>query len=204
MFMHWPGRRSISVDPDRIVAVIESINTPNISVPEAGTQPTKSYIIGAATPTGQFSLYVYLLLLETNHPIVYVSDTPEVSLDEFGNLEAEAIQFAESMGFMLDNMNLRARPPEEQAQILAALPFLHENPALLAVTTGQDEGEYETLAVIEEDAAPALRSQQPLGDFGGLGSLGGLMGAGPAPSSGGQGARSPADAALAARLLASF
>ena len=141
MFMHWPGRRSLGIEPDRVVAVIESINTPNISIPEAGTQPTKGYIVGLATASGNFSIYCYLLMLETNHPIVYVCDTPEVTLDDYPQLEAEAIQFAESMGFMLDNMNLRARSEGEQVQLLAAFPFFLDElgPPSASVETELDE-----------------------------------------------------------------
>ena len=182
MFMHWPGRRSIGIEADRVVAVIESINTPNIAVPEAGSQPTKAYIVGVATPTGAFAIYCYLLMLETNHPIVYVSDTPEVSLDDYPQLEAEAIQFAESMGFMLDNMNLRARPVEEQTQLLASLPFFHDDVGPPVASAGS----YADMADMEE-AVP----------YTGSASYG--IGSAPAGTS-----ASPNDIAIAARLLSSF
>jgi hypothetical protein len=55
-----------------------------------------------------------------------LSSPPEVSFDQYGLLEAEAIQFAESMGFMLDNMNFRAQPPEVQARLVADLPFFRD------------------------------------------------------------------------------
>jgi len=66
------------------------------------------------------------LFLDTNIPIIYISNPPEVPFDQYGILESDAIQFAESMGFMLDNMNFRAQPPNVQQQIVDAVPFFRD------------------------------------------------------------------------------
>ncbi len=126
MFTHLPGRLSLGIGPERVVAVIESINTPNISIPELGTEPTKAYLVGVATPAGGYGIFCYLLFLDNNIPVVYISNPPEVAFDQYGALESEAIQFAESMGFMLDNTNFRAQPPEVQAQMVEQFPFFRD------------------------------------------------------------------------------
>ena len=126
MFSHLPGRLSLGIPPDSVVAVIESINTPNISIPELGAEPTKAYLVGVATPAGGFGIFCYLLFLDSNTPIIYISNPPEVSFEQYGLLEGEAIQFAESMGFMLDNMNFRAQSPETVGRLVEALPFFRD------------------------------------------------------------------------------
>lgn len=126
MFTHLPGRLSLGIPPESVVAVIESINTPSISIPELGAEPTKAYLVGVATPAGGFGIFCYLLFLDSNTPIIYISNPPEVSFEQYGLLEGEAIQFAESMGFMLDNLNFRAQPPEIIARLVDGLPFFRD------------------------------------------------------------------------------
>lgn len=126
MFTPLPGRLSLGVAPESVVAVIESINTPNISIPELGTEPTKAYLVGVATPAGGFGIFCYLLMMESNTPIMYISNPPEVAFEQYGALEGDAIQFAESMGFMLDNLNYRAQPPDVLAHMIDTLPFFRE------------------------------------------------------------------------------
>lgn len=126
MFTPIPGRLSLGIGPERVVAVIESINAPNIAIPDVGTEPTKAYLVGVANPSGSYSIYCYLIFTESNRPTIYVSNPPEVSFEQYGNLEADAIQFAESMGFMLDNMNFRAQPADVQARLVADLPFFRD------------------------------------------------------------------------------
>lgn len=164
MFTPLPGRTSLGVGPERVVAIIESINAPNISIPDVGTEPTKAYLVGVATPSGGYGIFCYLLFTETNMPIIYISNPPEVPFEQYGMLESEAIQFAESMGFMLDNMNFRAQPADVQARLVEQLPFFR-------------------------DQFPRRRGTSPA----------------PMPGVGApQAAPAPADAAVVARLLASF
>lgn len=134
MFTPIPGRNSLGVGPDRVVAVIESINSPNIAIPDVGTEPTKAWLVGCLTPGGGATIFCYLLFLDTNRPIVYISNPPEVSLDQYPVLESDSIQFVESMGFMLDNLNFRARAPQDQIALAETLPFFHEQQPRMAGT----------------------------------------------------------------------
>lgn len=127
MFLHLSGHSSLGIIPDQVVAVIESINAPNIGTP-LGTERTKAYIVGLRLPSGNFTVAIYLHLIESNGVCIYAADPLEVTLEGYPELEAEAIQFAESMGFMLDNLNFRAKPPEEIARLVQVLPFFHEVP----------------------------------------------------------------------------
>jgi hypothetical protein len=126
MFTLLPGRNALGVGPERIIAIIESINAPNVALPDAGAEPTKAYLIGVLTPHGGASILCYLLQTQSNRPFCYLSTPTEVGLDSYAALEAESIQYVESMGFMLDNMNFRSRAPHDQAHLVETLPFFRE------------------------------------------------------------------------------
>src|SRR6478609_3295026 len=126
MFAHLPGRLSLGIPPESVVAIIESINAPNISIPDFGTEPTKAYLVGFAGPSGGYGIFCYLLFLDTNRPIIYISNPAEVAFEHYATLESDAIQFAESMGFMLDNLNFRAQPADVQMRLVHELPFFRD------------------------------------------------------------------------------
>ena len=187
MFQPLPGRTTLGVGPDRIVAIIESINAPNISVPEVGTEPTKAWLVGCVTPSGGACVFCYLLLTESNRPIVYISNPAEVPIESYSLLESESIQFVESMGFLLDNLNFRARPPHEQALLVETLPFFREPPPNVVV--GSVVG-----SVIGPTVGPAVAGTVGAAVDGALGA---------APGSDDGAAPNPARRALL-RLLASY
>ena len=101
MFTPLHGQTALGIAPQSVVAVIESINIPNISIPEIGTEPTKAYLVGCRTPGGGAAIFCYLL-------------------------ESASIQFVESMGFLLDNLNFLGRSSDEQQLLIKTLPFFYE------------------------------------------------------------------------------
>jgi hypothetical protein len=135
MFSPLPGHSVLPLAFEQVIAVIESINSPNIAIPELGTEPTKAWLVGALTPGGGATIFCYLLQLETNRPILYISNPPEVVLDQYRWLEAESIQYVESMGFMLDNLGFRGRDPGEQRALFESLPPFREQHARIPGST---------------------------------------------------------------------
>ena len=179
MFVQLHGQTHLGISPDQVVAVIESINSPNISIPDMGTEPAQAYIVGLRLPSGSFTVTVYLHLLHSNRACIFAAEPLEVALEGYSELEAEAIQFTESMGFMLDNLNFRAQPPEQIARFIETLPFFHEVPPRRS--HGDDMGALPDVAV-----------------------PGALLDPGVPPPSSGAAALHPDAAAALARLLASF
>lgn len=151
MFTPLPGHNSLGIGPEQIVAVIESINTPNIAIPDMGTEPTKAYLVGCMTPGGGAAIFCYLLMLDTNRPVVYLSNPPEVTLDQYAWLENESIQFVESMGFMLDNLGFRSREPDDQLHLVEGFPFLYEQQSRMAGSLPESSA---SMALPEEETPP--------------------------------------------------
>jgi hypothetical protein len=140
MFVPLHGQTSLGISPDQVVAVIASINSPSIAVSGEGTEPAKAYIVGLQLPNGSFTVAIYLHMLHSNTPMIYRPEPLSFGLDHYPNAEAEAIQFVESMGFMLENMNFRAQPPQEVARLVEMLPFFHElEPVAQGTVMGADE-----------------------------------------------------------------
>ena len=159
MFILLPNQPHLGISPEQVVAVIESINTPNIAANDDGTEAAKAYIVGLQLPSGGFSVAIYLHLLHSNSCVIYRSEPLAVALEHYPVLEAEAIQFTESMGFMLENLNFRAKPPQEMARLVEILPFFRDLEPILAQGVVLEEAPIPAAvgSVIEK---PSLDAQQ--------------------------------------------
>ena len=135
MFVPLEGQTTLGVSPDQVVAVISSVNTPNISAGPDGTEPARAYIVGVQLPTGGYSVALYLHFLQSNRPLIYRPEPLSFGLDIYPQVEAAGIQFVESMGFMLENLNFRAQSNEDASRLINNLPFFHELPPPVAEGT---------------------------------------------------------------------
>ena len=98
--------------------------------PAAGLDPGEAAAGGLGpsvrlrNPNGSFSIYAVLHLPKTGENVVYVPDRRQLTtVDEYRAIELEGLQFLESMGFMLDNLNFRNLAPEAQDQTLRRVPL---------------------------------------------------------------------------------
>jgi hypothetical protein len=115
--------RYIVAQRANVVSLYASLNKPHIGVPGKTAQEVQAFICGVRNPAGNFAIYVTLHLASTRELVHYTdSDRPEVAAAEYRDTEADAVAFVESMGFMLDNLNFRNLPPEQQDEMLKTLP----------------------------------------------------------------------------------
>jgi hypothetical protein len=113
---HLPATR------DQVVAVLESINQPHVVLPGKAPQAAQAYVCGLRNPNASFSVFVYLLLKQTQEPVVYLGQERQFPLEHYRQAEADAITFVESMGFMMENTHFRNQPPEAQEELLKRIP----------------------------------------------------------------------------------
>jgi hypothetical protein len=111
---------------DQVVAVVESINQPQVSIPGKPAQATVGHLCAVRNANGTLSIYVALHLPKSGENVVYVHDRRQVSLEEYREVEVEGLQFLESMGFMLDNLNFRNLAADVQEQTLRRIPLFSE------------------------------------------------------------------------------
>jgi hypothetical protein len=147
-FMHAQEHRKLPIDPQSIVFVASSFNQISLAVPGHSAEPAQAFVVGHKTQRGQFNVYVYILLTQTNTPVVYVRSGPPVAPAEYPSIQADAHGFCESMGFLLDDLGMQSSTPERRQTLLESFVFLKENP--MAGIAVQDH-------MLEEVAAEELR-----------------------------------------------
>lgn len=125
MFRPEPTISHLPVVKEQVVAIIESINQPQISVPGKASQLVTSHLCGVRNPNGSFSIYVGLHLSKTGENVVYVNERAQLTVEEYREVEVEGLHFLESMGFMLDNLNFRNLAPAVQEQTFQRIPLFH-------------------------------------------------------------------------------
>ncbi len=123
MFEPDPSIRFIPATREQVVALVESINQPQVSIPGKPPQAVSGHLCGLRNPNGTFSIYVALNLPKTGENVVYVHQKRQLTVEEYRDVEAEGLHFLESMGFMLDNLNFRNLAPEAQADTLKRVPL---------------------------------------------------------------------------------
>ena len=174
MFHPNPALTHIAADRSQVVALIESINHPHIGVPGFDPQVTQAYVVGVRRPDGLFDLFVYLYLTEDQRAVLYTHSGGPVDLSRYPEVEAEALNFVESMGFMVDNANFRSLSPEQQLELMESVPCFHADLAAWAASSetvledaevigGDDEEILEPAEILElEEVEPAPLDQRAL------------------------------------------
>ncbi len=123
MFKPEPSIPFVGVTREQIVALIESINQPQISVPGKVPQAVQGYLCGVRNANGTLSIFVALHLPKSGENVIYVHDRRQLTLEEYRDVEIEGLHFLESMGFMLDNLNFRNLAPALQDTTLKRVPL---------------------------------------------------------------------------------
>jgi hypothetical protein len=162
--------KSIQVDRERVVAIIESINTPMVAAEERTTQLAKVFIVGISNKNATFSICIYLYLIESKECLIYLCDPPEIQMGAYRETELEALQFVESMGFMVDNLHFRNLSSQQQSTLLQDLPITYEDLSAYAkrkneeITSGMGaSGENEEILELSpiEDEPVAIQAGVP-------------------------------------------
>jgi len=129
MFAADPRITHIPAAREQVVSLHASLNKPHIAVPGKQAQEVQAYLVGVGSSAGTLTAFVYLYLSETREPVVYIDPQRlRLSPADYPAVEADAVAFVESMGFMLENLNYHALSPEQQAALLASLPCFQAEP----------------------------------------------------------------------------
>jgi hypothetical protein len=123
VFQPEPSLTWVPALREQVVAIVESINQPQVSIPGKASQQVFGHLVGIRNGNGSFSIYVALHLPKTGENVVYVHDRRQLTVEEYRDVEVEGLQFLESMGFMLDNLNFRNLSAEQQQSTLERVPL---------------------------------------------------------------------------------
>ena len=104
-----------------VIAYFSSLNVPHIGVPGLGAGPTKAHILGVQMDQGGRSVCIYLQREDEESGCGYVPGGGAAG--RYEELEAAAVEFAESMGFLLDHHKLEGMSAPERTAWVSALPI---------------------------------------------------------------------------------
>ncbi|MCW5830125.1 MAG: hypothetical protein KIT79_12520 [Deltaproteobacteria bacterium] len=125
MFSCDLNRDHVEAKPDRVVSLIRSLNKIDLIPQDGGDgepEPAEAFIVGVQRTPDQYELFAYLYHERTFTPRVYVWDGPKVTRASFADVEMQALNFIESMGFMMDNTQFRKLQPEERQSVFESVP----------------------------------------------------------------------------------
>jgi tetratricopeptide (TPR) repeat protein len=119
--------RGLPAVKEQVVQLYQSLNAPHLAIPGRKAGPAMAFVLGLRGPSG-FAVFVYLYMQHSGESAVYVPSTGTVPAERFQSEEAAALGFVESMGFIMDNLNFRGRPPDEQDAIIRTMPVFMRDP----------------------------------------------------------------------------
>jgi hypothetical protein len=123
MFAIDPTLTHVDAARDQVVAIIESVNQPQVGVPGKSPQVAQAWVAGVRNPDASFSIYVYLMLRLDYEAAIFIHPRASFPLEAYREIESEALHFVESMGFMMENVNFRNLSKEAQDELLTRLPI---------------------------------------------------------------------------------
>jgi type IV pilus assembly protein PilF len=145
MFQFDERIRGLPASKEQVVQLHQSLNQPHLAVPGRRAGLATAWVLGLRGQSG-FAVFVYLYLSDSGECAVYVPTKGSVSnVEAYQSEESDALAFVESMGFMMDNLNFRARSIEEQEGILASLPLFQREPPAPQGTSKSGSGAHKSM-----------------------------------------------------------
>ncbi len=119
MLQEDPRRTHVPAEPHRIVALYESTNQPLVQ-PVGRTAQSAQAAVVALQEGAVFDVVVALTLADSGENVVYAG--PRVREKELSQALEEALNFAESMGFILDASGWQNLDEEHRAELIERIP----------------------------------------------------------------------------------
>jgi len=137
MFRPEESITHVPVTKEQVVAIVESINQPQVSIPGKAPQMVAGWLVGIRNANGTFSIFVGLHLTKSDENVIYLDDANRhIAVEAYRDLEVEGLHFLESMGFMLDNLNFRNLAPAAQDETMKRIPLFQPPRAPSATPAG--------------------------------------------------------------------
>lgn len=168
MFLWQREMDSLTIPARRVLRLQRSLNRIQVGMPGFPSQEATAYL--CAFVAGQGIRVAVVLDLHASRKIaVYLNDQGEVPDRRAGSIFSEGVGFAESMGFMLNDMEFQKLSREERENLWSSLPLsAHREespqpPAALTHPPERNEGEiFPDLDLVLEEGwtSPLLRRRR--------------------------------------------
>jgi Tfp pilus assembly protein PilF len=116
-----PLRTHVPADPDGIVALYEATNQPLVQATGRTAQAAQAAVVALNAEEGGYDVMVVLTLTQTGENVIYA--VPEaVAEKELPQVIEEALNFAESMGFILDALGWNNLDAAHRQELIDRMP----------------------------------------------------------------------------------
>lgn len=115
----------LDADREQIIRLFMSFNEPMVAPSGHPAQPTRAYIVTLKEASG-FAVYIYLYLTIQKEGILYKCANELLTEDACKDAENEAIQFAEGMGHLIDDLKFNYLEISEQMKLMSYLPLFFQ------------------------------------------------------------------------------
>jgi hypothetical protein len=140
VFTPEPTIQFVPATRDQVVAIIEAINQPQVSIPGKLPQAVHGVLCSLRNANGSFSIVVALHLPRTGENVIYLHEKRQLLTEEYREVQDAGLQVLESMGFMLDNLNFRNMTPALQDETLKRIPLFSVPRPPAAAVTAHEQG----------------------------------------------------------------
>ncbi|MDD5224281.1 MAG: hypothetical protein PHE84_09835 [bacterium] len=154
----------IPAKPEEMVEVCYSVNTILVAPADHSAEPTKAFIVSARKGSA-FIFYIYLFLINSSRGVIYRRDDELVGQKDYSKVLDEAFLFLESMGFIMDRVDLRSLSLEERKEYVLQQPFFprpaEETPQELTEEVLEEEADDSASQAEGSDGAGKVKSTAP-------------------------------------------
>jgi len=120
----------VDAQPGEVIYLATSINRPAVAPPKQSPESSQAYICSIRKREG-FYVYIYLHLMSSNTGLLYRWSEGAVKSDQVATLQHNALEFTESMGFMMDDLRFSELPPEQKGEVFSQAPVFHQDISFL-------------------------------------------------------------------------
>ena len=163
-------RSDLPVVPWDAEAVLEfyiSANQPQISAEGEDAQEAQACFYSDRNGA-EIKAYIALYMCASKRLLVYGWSEP-ITRSDYTDVQAAAIQFTESMGFMMDDLQMRKRDASERLELLRDFPGFTAAAASLSSDEAAVEEDLETVeeegVVVELDESQSLPPDETILDL---------------------------------------
>jgi len=118
MFVRKPTLDSLVVSSGDILLLLISLNRPMVALEDFATDEADATICTVQRESDMVSTVVHLLLQQGRTALFFTFESDPYPVDLRGPVEEEAIDFVESLGFVMDDARFSQIGPDEQKALL--------------------------------------------------------------------------------------
>ena len=108
MFSPNEKLKFIKASLEEVEEVLTSVNAPYVAPHGYTTEATRAYLCTIKKGGDKVSIYIYLHITQTNKGLMYCFDKDPITVTNYSLAKEEAMEFTESMGFIMEKAEVTA------------------------------------------------------------------------------------------------